>query len=124
VDSSESWEIERLLKTHGIDFRLSAGNKCPSFDLIQQIVMMKHCHLENSALTHLRGKLAGKADAGFTLTRTTLNSILTRQTTFPNAIRAGDIKVEGEVGKLGELIGMLDEIAPDFPIVEPVQAKP
>ncbi len=37
---------------------------------------------------------------------------------------AGDIKVEGAAGKLGELIGMLDEIAPDFPIVEPVQAKP
>jgi len=54
----------------------------------------------------------------------TLDSILVRQTTFPNAIKAGDIKVEGEPGKLGELIGMLDEIAPDFPIVEPVQAKP
>jgi hypothetical protein len=25
VDPSDSWEIERLLKTHGIDFRLSAG---------------------------------------------------------------------------------------------------
>ena len=81
-------------------------------------------NLENSALTHLRGKLAAKADAGFTLSRATLDSILGRQTTFPNAIKAGDIKVEGEAGKLGELIGMLDEIAPDFPIVEPVQAKP
>jgi alkyl sulfatase BDS1-like metallo-beta-lactamase superfamily hydrolase len=81
-------------------------------------------NLENSALTHLRGKLAAKADAGFTLTRATLDSILVRQTTFPNAIKAGDIQVEGEPGKLGELIGMLDEIAPDFPIVEPVQAKP
>jgi alkyl sulfatase BDS1-like metallo-beta-lactamase superfamily hydrolase len=37
---------------------------------------------------------------------------------------AGDVRVEGEAGKLSELIGMLDEIAPDFPIVEPVQAKP
>jgi alkyl sulfatase BDS1-like metallo-beta-lactamase superfamily hydrolase len=81
-------------------------------------------NLENSALTHLRGKLAAKADAAFTLTRATLNSILVRQTTFPNAIKAGDIKVEGEPGKLGELIGMLDELAPDFPIVEPLQAKP
>jgi alkyl sulfatase BDS1-like metallo-beta-lactamase superfamily hydrolase len=81
-------------------------------------------NLENSSLTYLRGKLASKADAGFTLTRVTLDSILVRQTTFPNAIKAGDIKVEGEPGKLGELIGMLDEIAPDFPIVEPVQAKP
>jgi len=80
-------------------------------------------NLANSALAYLRGKLAGKADAGFTLPRTTLNSILTRRMTFPNAIRAGDIKVEGEVGKLGELIGVLDEIAADFPIVEPVRAN-
>jgi alkyl sulfatase BDS1-like metallo-beta-lactamase superfamily hydrolase len=56
--------------------------------------------------------------------RTTLDSILLKQTTFPNAIKAGEIKVEGEPGKLGELIGMLDEIPPDFPIVEPVRAKP
>jgi alkyl sulfatase BDS1-like metallo-beta-lactamase superfamily hydrolase len=81
-------------------------------------------NLENSALTHLHGKLAANANAGLTLTRATLDSILVRQTTFPNAIKAGDIKVEGEAGKLGELIGMLDEITPDFPIVEPRQAKP
>jgi alkyl sulfatase BDS1-like metallo-beta-lactamase superfamily hydrolase len=81
-------------------------------------------NLENSALTNVRGKLAVKPDAAFTLTRTTLDSVLLRQTTFPNAIKAGDIKVEGEPGKLGELIGMLDEIPADFPIVEPVRAKP
>jgi alkyl sulfatase BDS1-like metallo-beta-lactamase superfamily hydrolase len=67
--------------------------------------------------------LAARADAGFTLTRSTLNSILVRQTTFPNAIRSGEITFEGEPGKIGELFAMLDEIAPDFPIVEPVQAK-
>jgi alkyl sulfatase BDS1-like metallo-beta-lactamase superfamily hydrolase len=81
-------------------------------------------NLENSALTHLSGKLAAQADAGFSLARTSFDSILTRQTTFANAIKAGDIKVEGQAGKLGELIGMLDDIPPDFPIVEPVQAKP
>jgi alkyl sulfatase BDS1-like metallo-beta-lactamase superfamily hydrolase len=81
-------------------------------------------NLENSALTQLRGKLAAKADASFTLTRATFDSILVRQQTWPNAIKAGDIKVEGEPGKLGELIGMLDEITADFPIVEPLQAKP
>jgi alkyl sulfatase BDS1-like metallo-beta-lactamase superfamily hydrolase len=81
-------------------------------------------NLENSALTNVRGKLAAKADAGFTLTRATLNSVLVRQTTFPDAIRSGDITVDGESGKIGELIAMLDEVPPDFPIVEPMQAKP
>ena len=81
-------------------------------------------NLENSALTNLRGKLSAKADAGFTLARATLDSILLRQTTFANAIKAGAIKVEGEPGKLGELVAMLDDIPADFPIVEPAQARP
>jgi alkyl sulfatase BDS1-like metallo-beta-lactamase superfamily hydrolase len=81
-------------------------------------------NLENSALTNLRGKLAAKADAGFTLTRATLDSILLRQTTFANAIKAGDIKVEGEPGKLGELVAMLDDVPAAFPIVAPEQPRP
>ena len=32
------------------------------------------------------------------------------------AVEACIIKVDGEAGRLGELLGMLDEIAPDFPI--------
>jgi len=79
-------------------------------------------NLENSALTHLRGKLATRSDAGFTLTRGTLDSILVRQTTFATAIRSGDIIVIGEPGKIGELFAMLD-VPADFPIVEPIQAK-
>jgi len=81
-------------------------------------------NLENSALTNLRGKLAAKADAGFTLTRATLDSILLRQTTFANAIKAGDIKVEGEPGKLGELVAMLDDLPAAFPIVAPEPPRP
>jgi alkyl sulfatase BDS1-like metallo-beta-lactamase superfamily hydrolase len=81
-------------------------------------------NLENAALTNLRGKLAANADTGFTLSRATFDSILLRRTTFPNAIAAGDIKVEGEARRLGELLAMLDEIPAEFPIVEPVQAKP
>jgi alkyl sulfatase BDS1-like metallo-beta-lactamase superfamily hydrolase len=80
-------------------------------------------NLENSALTHLRGKLAANANAHFILTRATFDAILARQKTFPEGIKAGDIKVEGNPGKFGELFGMLDEIPQDFAIVEPVQAK-
>ena len=80
-------------------------------------------NLENSALTHLSGKLAAKADAGITLTRETLDSILLKQKTFPDAVAAGEIKVEGDPRKLGELMGMLDEFALGFPIVEPRPAN-
>src|SRR6266436_9999881 len=40
--SSRSLEIDRLLKTHGVDFRLSARNKRFALDLIQPIAVMKH----------------------------------------------------------------------------------
>jgi alkyl sulfatase BDS1-like metallo-beta-lactamase superfamily hydrolase len=80
-------------------------------------------NLENSALTNVRGKLSVKADAGFTLARTTLNSVLVRERTFAEAIRSGEATVEGEPGKIAELFGMLDDVPADFPIVEPVGAK-
>jgi alkyl sulfatase BDS1-like metallo-beta-lactamase superfamily hydrolase len=44
-------------------------------------------------------------------------------TTFPDAIRSGDITVDGEPNKIGELFGMLDDVTPDFPIVEPAQVQ-
>src|SRR4029077_4902283 len=80
-------------------------------------------NLENSALTHLSGKLAARADAGITLTRETLDSILLKRKTFPDAIAAGEIQVEGDPGKLGAVMGRLDELPLGFPIVEPKQAN-
>ena len=79
-------------------------------------------NLENSTLTHTSGKLAPNADAGFVLTRSTLDQILLKQKSFPDAIKAGEVQVEGDPRKLGELIGMLDEFTPGFPIVEPKAA--
>ena len=79
-------------------------------------------NLENSTLTHTSGKLAPNADAGFVLARSTLDQILLKQKSFPDAIKAGEVHVEGDPRKLGELIGMLDEFTPGFPIVEPKAA--
>src|SRR5215470_19713010 len=53
-----SREIERLLKTHGIDFRLSAGNKRLSFDLKQPIVVMKHRDIRVTAVCARDAELA------------------------------------------------------------------
>jgi alkyl sulfatase BDS1-like metallo-beta-lactamase superfamily hydrolase len=80
-------------------------------------------NLENSALTHISGKLSPNADASFTLSRMTLDHVLLKQMTFPEAIKAGEIRVEGDPRKLGELLSMLDEFTPGFPIVEPISAK-
>jgi alkyl sulfatase BDS1-like metallo-beta-lactamase superfamily hydrolase len=79
-------------------------------------------NLENSALTHVSGKLSANADASFTLTRTTLNAILLKQMSFPYAIMANYVSFEGDPRKLGDLMGMLDDFSPGFPIIEPKAA--
>jgi len=76
-------------------------------------------NLENSALTQRSGGRAADADATLTLTRKTLNEIMMQQTTFPEAVGAGKIRIEGNGAKLLELLGLLDTFVPSFEIVEP-----
>jgi len=78
-------------------------------------------NLENSALTYSEGRAEPKADASFVLTRATLNEVILGKTTFPEVIKAGKAKVQGDPRKLGELMGMLDTFPSSFPIVEPLQ---
>ncbi|MCX5971329.1 MAG: MBL fold metallo-hydrolase, partial [Coprothermobacterota bacterium] len=76
-------------------------------------------NLSNCALTYRAGWQAPKADATFTLARSTLDSITLGQTTFEKEASAGNIKVEGDAKKLAELLGMLDTFDPLFSIVTP-----
>ena len=74
--------------------------------------------LENSALTHAAGQ-ARDADATLVLSRAALDAVTLRQTTFPAAVQAGQIRIEGDRTKLGELLAMLDTFEPMFPVIEP-----
>jgi len=80
-------------------------------------------NLENSALTQIAGKQHEKADASFTLTRATLDQVFLKQKTFLDGIKGGEITFQGDPRKLGELMGMLDEFTPYFPVVEPKAPK-
>jgi alkyl sulfatase BDS1-like metallo-beta-lactamase superfamily hydrolase len=75
--------------------------------------------LENCALTYIEGALAATADAGFTLTRGTLDEVIAKQTSFPEAVAAGKIKFTGNAMRLGELMALMDEFPRMFEIVEP-----
>ncbi|MET3494130.1 alkyl/aryl-sulfatase [Variovorax boronicumulans] len=83
-------------------------------DSNQQFVLT----LENSALTHIAGQQPG-ADATVTLSRATLDAVTLKETSFPAAVLAGKVKIEGNRAKLGELMSMLDTFEPMFPVVEP-----
>ncbi len=54
-----------------------------------------------------------------TLTRDTLNNLMLKQTTLKDAKGSGDIKVEGNEGKLEELMSYMDNFDFWFNIVTP-----
>ena len=80
-------------------------------------------NLENCALTHRSGPRAAHADATLTLTRHTLNAIMLTQTTFPEAVGAKKITIEGNPAKLPELLALFDTFSPAFAIVEPKKPR-
>jgi alkyl sulfatase BDS1-like metallo-beta-lactamase superfamily hydrolase len=88
-------------------------------DSKQQFVLT----LEDSALTYVTGKQAPHADATITLTRGTLDAMTLQKTTFPDALQAGLVKVDGDPRRIGELFSMLDTLNVMFEIVEPKPAN-
>jgi alkyl sulfatase BDS1-like metallo-beta-lactamase superfamily hydrolase len=75
--------------------------------------------LQNCVLTYVEGLQASTADAGFTLSRATLDEVIAQQTNFPEAVAAGQIKVVGNPMRLAELMSLMDEFPRMFEIVEP-----
>ena len=72
-----------------------------------------------TALTYTEGVQADSADASFTLARSTLDEVIAKQISFPEAVAAGKIKVAGNPLRLAELMGLMDEFPRMFEIVEP-----
>jgi alkyl sulfatase BDS1-like metallo-beta-lactamase superfamily hydrolase len=87
-------------------------------DTLERFVL----RLENCALTYSEGVQAENADAGFTLVRGTLDEVIAKQTTFPDAVAAGRIEVSGNAAQLAELMALMDEFPRMFEIVEPKRA--
>jgi alkyl sulfatase BDS1-like metallo-beta-lactamase superfamily hydrolase len=80
-------------------------------------------NLENCALTYTAGAQAATADASFTLARGTLDEVIAKQTSFPEAVTAGKIKFTGNPMRLAELMMLMDEFPRMFEIVEPKRTK-
>lgn len=78
-------------------------------------------NLQNSTLTHRAGSLADNPDASVSMTRGTLDRILLRQLTFPNALKTGDIKLTGNPMAFFGLLQLIEEPPANFPIIEPAQ---
>ncbi len=75
--------------------------------------------LENCALTYTAGAQAAAAGASFTLPRGTLDEVIAKQTSFPEAVASGKIRFTGDPMRLAELMALMDEFPRMFEIVEP-----
>ncbi|MFQ2110642.1 alkyl/aryl-sulfatase [Aeromonas rivipollensis] len=75
--------------------------------------------LENGVLNNTANAQDDKADATITLSRDVLNNLLLKQTTFEQAVAAGDIKINGNADKLKEVLSYLDNFEFWFNIVTP-----
>jgi alkyl sulfatase BDS1-like metallo-beta-lactamase superfamily hydrolase len=77
-------------------------------------------NLEHSTLTYRADTQDDNAQATVSMTRDTLDQILLRRTTFPEAVKAGQIRISGEPNAFFGLLQMLEVPSGDFPIVTPV----
>jgi len=77
--------------------------------------------LDNSALTYLKSKTDPQADATLTLARSVLDAINTKQLSLRDAVAAGKVQITGKAEKVSELLGLIDEFQPGFPVVTPRQ---
>jgi len=73
-------------------------------------------------LTWVPGRQAARADATLALARPVLDALALRQTTLPEAIKAGLMKLDGDATRPAELFAMLDTFELMFEIVEPKKA--
>ena len=75
--------------------------------------------LANAALNHSLGRQAADADATLSLPRTALDKIILQESTFDQEISSGEVKVDGDLKKVSELVSLLDTFEFWFNIVEP-----
>jgi len=75
--------------------------------------------LGNGVLNHTAGIQAENADSTITMDRSTLDAITLGQVTMQDAVAAGDVTIDGDKTKLGELFSYLDSFGFWFNIVTP-----
>jgi len=67
---------------------------------------LKHC-----TLSHRMGQWSAQAAASITTTRATLDAIVLRKTAAPEAMAAGDLRIDGDASRFAMLFGMLEQPA-------------
>ncbi len=78
------------------------------------------CYLKNGVLRHKPDKNEPDADCSITMTRSALNAIaIDTEAGFAAALENGELTIEGDGVKLGQVFGAVDEMNMHFPLVTP-----
>jgi alkyl sulfatase BDS1-like metallo-beta-lactamase superfamily hydrolase len=75
--------------------------------------------LDHSVITSTPNKKEAEAHVGVTLDRQTFIALVTKQTTFPEALLTGKVELEGNPLKLAEFFGLLETFPTTFPVLTP-----
>ena len=75
--------------------------------------------VSNRTIYSTRGSHTSDAAATVTLSRSKFLDIVLQDTTFVDAVKAGDVVIDGDAGALITIFGNLDTFSMGFPIVEP-----
>jgi alkyl sulfatase BDS1-like metallo-beta-lactamase superfamily hydrolase len=75
--------------------------------------------LRHGVLTHRRHRRVAEPDATVRIARAAFNSIVDGSAAIEDVVASGGLAVEGDAAKLGELLSLLEDPDPAFPIVTP-----
>jgi alkyl sulfatase BDS1-like metallo-beta-lactamase superfamily hydrolase len=75
--------------------------------------------VRNGVMRHRPGRHGSAADATLVAAREALNQLVLKTADLGELAQSGQLGVEGDGAKIGELLGLLDEPDPRFPIVTP-----
>jgi alkyl sulfatase BDS1-like metallo-beta-lactamase superfamily hydrolase len=76
-------------------------------------------NLENCALTYLANRRSERAGVTVKLERGTLDRLLLRELSLADAMQSGSVRVDGDPGRIEDLLGLLDDFSLMFEVVEP-----
>jgi len=75
--------------------------------------------VENGVQNYWLGKQAAAADLTIHLTRAALDQAVLGETTLAEKLASGEVRIEGDAGKLAEFLGLMDNFEFWFNIVTP-----
>lgn len=103
IDGPKAWDADIAIDWHVTDT-----------DIVHR------SHLRNGVLVHFDVESETvPPDAAFAMTNTDLHRVLLGGANLAELIAHGEVTVEGDPARLGELVGYLDAPDPDFAIVTP-----